>query len=181
MTAGPRNTLGRPGQGQQGVALVVALVMLVVILILGLSAMRLAATEERMAGYALDRQLAFQAAEAALRQIEERVDDERPDAGPACADILSGGITALRVCPAPAGAASPRWITINAADWGDATAVGPAGAQITPRYLIEHLGSNFACDAAATAAQTCRRYRITVRAGGAPRAEVMLQSIYLTD
>jgi Tfp pilus assembly protein PilX len=59
--------------------------------------------------------------------------------------------------------------------------VGPAGAQIAPLYLIEHLGSQFACDTTAQAAQTCRQYRITARAGGGQRAEVMLQSLYLTD
>jgi type IV pilus assembly protein PilX len=165
----------------RGVALVVALMMLVVILVLGLTALRLSTAQERMTGYTLDRQLAFQAAEAALREIEERVENERPDAGANCTDSATAAADTLRVCPALAASAAARWVGINAAQWGQAKPVGPAGAQITPTYLIEHLGNEFACDASTSATSNCRQYRITVRAGGGTRAEVMLQSLYLTD
>ncbi len=168
-------------QDPRGVALVVALMMLVVMLVLGLTALRLSTTQERMTGYTLDRQLAFQAAEAALREIEARVENERPNAGTDCTPTTTATAQTLRVCPAPVASAAARWVSINAAQWGQATPVGPAGAQITPTYLIEHLGYAFACDASASATSNCRQYRITVRAGGDTRAEVMLQSLYLTD
>jgi type IV pilus assembly protein PilX len=161
--------------------LVVTLMMLVVVLVLGVTALRLATTEERMTAYALDRQLAFQAAEAGLREIEGRVESDRPTAGTACTPAASATTGALRTCPAPAAGDAPRWITLDTRLWSEATPVGPAGAQITPTYLIEDLGDQFACPAAAVAASNCRQYRITVRAGGGPRAEVMLQSLYLTD
>lgn len=167
-------------QKERGAALAVTLVMLLVILVLGLGALRMSITEERMTGYVFDRQLAFQAAEASLRELENWVEAERPEAGAACAD-LPGQNAFVRVCPPRAAASSPRWVTIDPADWGAAMPVGPAGAQIAPLYLIEHLGSQFACDTAVDAAQTCRQYRITARAGGGQRAEVMLQSLYLTD
>jgi len=181
MQAPRRRRHAHPGQRPHGVALVVALMMLVVILVLGVTALRLSTAEERMTGYSLDRQLTFQAAEAALREIEERVENGRPDAGANCTDPVTAPDDALRVCPAPAASAAARWVAINAAHWGQATPVGPAGAQITPTYLIEHLGNAFACDASASATSNCRQYRITVRAGGGTRAEVMLQSVYLTD
>lgn len=171
----------RPTRRTDGVALIVALMMLVVILVLGVTALRLSTAEERMTAYTLDRQLAFQAAEAALREIEGRVENERPDAGADCTASATASAEALRVCPAPVASAAARWVVIDTAQWGQATPVGPAGAQITPTYLIEHLGNQFACDTSASATPNCRQYRITVRAGGGTRAEVMLQSVYLTD
>ena len=80
-------------------ALIVALMMLVVILVLGLTALRLSTAQERMTGYILDRQLAFQAAEAALREIEGRVENERPEAGTACTASATAAVESLRVCP----------------------------------------------------------------------------------
>ncbi len=176
----PRRTATR-GTRARGAALVVSLMMLVVILVLGLGALRLATTEERMAGYAQDRQLAFQAAEAALRELEGRVAQEKPVAPASCGNAPSLTGPSFRICPAPAASALPRWIQPVPGDWGDASPVGPAGAQITPRYLLEHLGSTFACDSTPGAALDCSQYRITVRAGGGTRAEVMLQSVYLSD
>lgn len=164
-----------------GAALVVALMMLVLVLVLGLAALRLATTEERMVGYAQDRQLALQAAEAALREIEDRVDQEKPVAPATCGSVPSLTGPGFRICPALAASAVPRWIQPVATDWGDASPVGPAGAQIVPRYLLEHLGSHFPCEPTPGAAQDCSQYRITVRAGGGTRAEVMLQSVYQSD
>lgn len=178
----PPNTDPTPLQPcERGVALVVALVMLTVILILGLSALRLTAQEERMTGYLLDRQLTFQAAEAALSEIENRVANFTPVPGAQCAPLPAEPGTVVQTCPAPAASAPARWVAINPAEWGRASPVGPANAQITPLYLVEYLGGNFPCASGTTAPQTCSQYRITVRAGGAPRAEVMLQSIYLAD
>lgn len=174
-----RAMTGSPAR-QRGMALVVALVMLVVILTLGLGALRLSTIEERMTGYAQDRQLAFQAAEAALREIEDRVESSKPAPQGACGVTANTGVS-INICPAPVASDVPRWIHVVATDWADATPVGTGGAQITPVYLVEHLGNTFACDNSATALQTCSQYRITVRAGSAPRAQVTLQSVYLTD
>lgn len=55
---------------QQGVVLIVSLVLLLIITLLGLAASQSTALEERMAGYQRQHQLAFEAAEAALRAGE---------------------------------------------------------------------------------------------------------------
>ena len=55
---------------QRGVVLIVALVVLLVLSLLGISGMQNTVLEERMAGNMYDRNLAFQAAEAALRAGE---------------------------------------------------------------------------------------------------------------
>lgn len=58
---------------QRGAALVVALLMLLVMTVLGLASMQVTRMEEKMAGNARDVNLAFQGAEAGLREAEERL------------------------------------------------------------------------------------------------------------
>jgi len=60
-------------QRQRGAALVVALIMLLVMTVLGVAAMQVTRMEERMAGNSRDVNLAFQAAEAGLRDAENRL------------------------------------------------------------------------------------------------------------
>ena len=51
---------------QQGAALIIALLMLIVLLMLGIGAMRISLQSEKMSRNQRDRQIAWQAAEAAL-------------------------------------------------------------------------------------------------------------------
>lgn len=61
-----------PGsQNQRGAVLVIGLIMVLLITIVGLSAVRSSGLQESMAGNMRDRNLAFQAAESALREAEE--------------------------------------------------------------------------------------------------------------
>ena len=55
---------------QQGAVLIVSLLMLLVMTLIGITAMNNTVLEEKMAGNTRQRQLAFQAAEAALRSAE---------------------------------------------------------------------------------------------------------------
>jgi type IV pilus assembly protein PilX len=61
---------------QKGVVLLVSLVFLLIITIAGISAMRLSTVEEKMTGNFSDRNVAFQAAEAALRDGEAWIDQQ---------------------------------------------------------------------------------------------------------
>ncbi len=58
---------------QQGASLVIALMFLIVLTILGLVAVRSSTVQERMAGNDRDRAIAFEAAEAALRDAERDI------------------------------------------------------------------------------------------------------------
>ncbi len=60
-------------KGQRGVALVIALVLLVVMTLLGLSSMRGTVLQERMSANMYDRSLALQRSEAALRAAEAAI------------------------------------------------------------------------------------------------------------
>jgi len=66
-------TIRHIGSRQKGATLVVALLILLVLTVLGLAAMQATRMEERMAGNSRDVNLAFQGAEAGLRDAEERV------------------------------------------------------------------------------------------------------------
>jgi type IV pilus assembly protein PilX len=58
---------------QRGFSLIVALMMLIVIIILGISGSQMAINEERGSRNDRDRQIAFQAAEAALKDAEQEI------------------------------------------------------------------------------------------------------------
>ncbi|ATH77406.1 pilus assembly PilX family protein [Vreelandella hamiltonii] len=61
------------GHPQQGMALVLSLIFLAIVTILSLSSMQGAMTQDRMASSQRDHSIAFQAAEAALREAETRL------------------------------------------------------------------------------------------------------------
>jgi len=62
-----RNSVLVCPQRQTGAALIVSLVLLLIMTVLGVTAMRTTTLQERMAGNLRDNNLAFQDAEAALR------------------------------------------------------------------------------------------------------------------
>lgn len=73
------NTIPSLPNKQRGVVLVIALIMLVAMTTIGVSSISTSSLEERMAGNFDDRNVAFQAAEAALREGERYVATNKPD------------------------------------------------------------------------------------------------------
>lgn len=63
----------RAMQGQRGAALIVGLIMLLLLTLIGVAGMRDTLLQEKMAGNMRDRELAFQAAESAMREAEALV------------------------------------------------------------------------------------------------------------
>jgi type IV pilus assembly protein PilX len=72
MRAPTGSRAGSPRQ-QRGVALIIALVLLVVATLIGLAASRGTTLQEKMSGNTYDRSLAFQRAESALRAAEAAI------------------------------------------------------------------------------------------------------------
>lgn len=164
---------------QQGVALVISLILLVVMTLLGITAIRSVTMEEQMSGHAYDRSLAFQATESALRSAELLVESVKPTPSSGCS-VMS----ALMVCGPPAVNATERWLDSSFADWTASDQIGTGSLAVTPEYFVEYLGNTFPCrpgDASDT--NDCKRYRITARSKDnvAGRASVMLQSVYATE
>jgi type IV pilus assembly protein PilX len=184
-----RRRPSRSSRRQRGAALIVALILLVIVTLLALSNLQTVALEEKMTGATYDRQLAFQAAEAALREAEQYVETNKPiasytDGGSTCpgASVINNCDPTTGLCPPPDKDCTPRWQYSNFNGWKNATVSLPALAG-TPQYFIEYLGNTFPCsDGEASDPMNCKRYRITARSNpGAGRASVMLQSVYRTN
>ena len=167
---------------QTGVALFISLVMLLVLTIIGVSAVQTTSLEERMARNSRDRLMAFQAAESALRDAEaflETVVTTAPfsDAGTAGLWTIAPFSTV------------PRWEQANV--WTGAGSVVAAnavqGVATAPRFLIEHAATlereenAYQIDDPYTGSGSDRIeiFRITARGvGGTQNARVLLQSTY---
>lgn len=172
--------LSSPPRAQQGVALVVVLILLLMMTLLGLASLRGTIMEERMSANMYDRSLAFQAAEAALRQAESAMLAPGIQASfPTAADTCD----ANGLCSTP----QPGDDYVERADreafdgWVDATQVSELAG--TPEYFVEYMGEAPGwpfCDREIPRAPTCMRprYRVTARSQQQGRAEVVLQSSF---
>jgi type IV pilus assembly protein PilX len=175
---------------QQGGTLIVGLVMLLLLTLIGVSGTQVTSLEEKMAGNFLNRNLAFQAAESALRTAETWLHDQ--PAAPAssqfkCADAKGyyrGDCAWASNCLST----TNLWDTLECTSaWGDpkqtALFTGTL-SQISskPSYVIEELARGGALNAdleAGTAKPDTVMYRITARAaGGTPDAIAIVQSTF---
>ncbi len=177
---------------QSGASLIVALLFLLVLTILGLAVMRATTVEVRIVGFEQDRNLAFEAAEAALRDAERDLAANGLDTdSPWATDCTGGGGGLCR----PGNNATPLWNSIawtdaNSRRYGTRTGVGayPANVSAEPRYIIEILpnlpaptGSSLVAGSrASTTGGTA--YRITaVGWGRNADTRTMLQSVFIKE
>ena len=123
---------------QRGIVLAVSLIMLLVLTLLGVTAMQSTIMQERMAGNAREVSMAFQAAEAALRDGENALIalTARPvtcSASP-CSTVWERGRLAEPAVQAAG------WWTTNGQEYGvDATQEITQGVHEDPRFVIEEL------------------------------------------
>ncbi len=146
-----------------GSALIVSLIILLVMTLLGITAMSTSTLEEKMAGNMRDSNLAFQAAEAALRAGETMTNGLSFPCGNPC---FSGNADYL---------ADTFW-TANGRDYTAMT----ASLAASPQFVIEELDDDFDEEGKEGDAKTGKRYyRITARGtGGSTTSRVVLQSTY---
>lgn len=170
---------GRFPARERGAAMVIALVMLLVLTLLATASARMTLMEERMTGNTQDRNIAFQAAEAALRAGEDEAQvPVLPDF-----DVNADGLYR----PAAPGN-EPVWDTV---DWTDEDEVliseeledAPGTlADAAASYIVEQLppvatpGESLAADASVDEATF---YRVTARGVGVGgNATVILQTTF---
>lgn len=156
---------------EHGAALIVALMMLLVMTVLGITAARTTNLQERMAGNLRDNNLAFQSAERALREGET---------------FLRGatlppftGVNGLLTMQDDAGLAS-FWATY---DWAtnSRTATGMTDVSADPLYVVEELPPLPEAGGSERfgALPDIGFYRITAQGvGGSADAVTILQSTY---
>jgi type IV pilus assembly protein PilX len=126
--------MGRPTRaGQRGVALVVALILLVVITLVGLAAVRGTIMQQKMAANMYDRQIAFQNAEAAMRAAAASIPTSPADVARNCQSAsvvcLSNPFNDSKL---PAGSIK---------DLDPALYTASSLATGKPQYVIENMGN----------------------------------------
>lgn len=136
----------RGSRQQRGAALVVSLILLLVLTLIGVTGMRGASMEEKMAGNMRDRNVAFQAAESALRTGEKWVADrtDPPAVTVAPTDTLSAGIDVYApdaALPALAAQTQAWWNNAINAHAGEVLQDSGGHDLVAdqPRYLLQYL------------------------------------------
>lgn len=156
---------------QQGLALIVSLIMLLLMSLLAINGMKTTILEEKITANYKNRNTAFQAAEASLRAGEDYI--ENTDAA------SFSGSTAGLYRAATAGA--PQWGTV---DWDDASKIRDYSSLAdvdNPKYIIEELPvvPPLGGPVEAGVSNTSSFYRVTTTAvGGTKSAVVILQTTY---
>lgn len=179
----PHRTGCRRPAAQRGVVIVVVLIFLVLLALLGLDSMQANVLQEKEAGNARDVNIAFQAAEAALRTGELYVVNTVTEATPFSATCAGG-----RCVPSTTG--TPVWTDPGLAVWATAAnhstmAANINGVAAQPVYIIELMGEVPPGTGDSMAIGFASRlkpnaYRITALGyGGTSTTQVMLQSIYI--
>jgi type IV pilus assembly protein PilX len=180
-------------KNESGTALIVAMLFLVILAMLGISAMSGTTLEEKMSGNARDRNLAMQAAEAALRDGERDLNNAGGRVTStavftaACSNALC-----LTTCTATTPMTCPNATLanldnpVNSAFFGQyqtSSEVPIQGPSQQPTYMIELLTGNAALNPASPtppSGSTNRLFRITSKAWGQnSNTVVILQEIYL--
>ncbi len=179
----------RQADRQQGIALIMALVFLMLLTIIGVTAMTTTSLQEKMAGNVQNKNSAFQAAESALRVGENLIDTWTPLTTP-----NFNANTAGYYLPAAATSA-PVWNTV---DWSSCPGTPQviclpndtiAKVQTQPAYIIEQLaqisGSGGTDSLVAgfkpppETSGTATLYRVTGRGtGSTDNALALVQSVY---
>lgn len=174
---------------QNGVALITGLIFLVVLTLISLAAIRSTSLEERMAGNARDQNIAFQAAEAGVRDAMKSLGTTIPNAAGFVVGCAGG------LCENDP--VTPIWTTITANnDWTSSKTLAYSGAALTingstsvaiqPRYIIELIvGSSIpsgesASEGAGSSGTLVSSYRVTARGWGlTDKTQATLQTTFI--
>lgn len=175
-----------PRARQQGISLLVVLILLIVMSVLGIAVLRSSSMQERMSANLYDRSLAFQTAEAALRQIQTDVlgdpDITELQYGKTLAEMRADGHLACAdgYCNRDASSGSletpvPQTGSVTTAD----------GKTLNYSYTMEYLGTGKGSTVLGLCETTegqnsyqCQRpmFRVTVWGEGPGHAQVVLQA-----
>ncbi len=176
---------------QRGGALITALSILLILTVLGISAMSTTALQERMAGNARDAEVAFEAAEFGLRAAEAYINTLTPT-------LITTDFSAT------GGPGGGRFIVSNTAQWANTSNWYPGLGQYTlpantynmsvdtqPQYIIQEIAATVDAPAASSLEPTSytatsppisgsiRIFQITARGYGlSANSRVMLQSTF---
>jgi type IV pilus assembly protein PilX len=168
-----------------GTTLITSLLLLLVLTVIGITSMQMSRVEERMAGNTRDLSMAFQGAEAALRNGEALIGEQasRPSdcTGIPCATtpevFLEGVLGQVENEP------SQWWDAGNALPFTDAAGnTSMQGEAVDPTFVIEHMGfvrTDGGVEMGINPPSGRDFYQVTAHSDGASgNANVVLQSTY---
>ena len=124
---------------ERGAVLVVALLMLLVMTVLGVTAMQMSRVEERMAGNSRDINLAFQGAEAGLRDAEERLRVRTTP--PSLCNAAPCEIFDRNILPTDMRSTNDAWWTANGREYGVAATQEVTDSTRDPLVVSEELAN----------------------------------------
>jgi len=170
---------------QRGVALFLSLVMLLILTFLGVSSVQNTSLQERMSRNSFDSNLAFHAAESALHDGEDYIEDNINS----LTTIEAAGANDAGLYFDVAWNVTPNW---RAVDWSASTGSRAADTDVTgvalqPKYLVEHVKTvvsdqdrlNLDNIGQGTGTGRTQIFRVTAYGtGGTDSAHVLLQSTY---
>lgn len=165
---------------QRGATLIISLLLLMVLTLIGVTAMRTTTLEEKMAGNMRDQNIAFQAAEAALRAGENWLAQQttEPATHGNCAAAPCDQVWVLNT-PNQGDFLDTQWwkATTQAQTYSDATLTD---VKTPPQYFVEHYTLIADSLVVGQGPKTGRDiYRITARGtGGTDNAQAILQTTY---
>jgi len=182
-----KSKIETPIRHEGGFALAMTLIMLLVLTILGVTAMNMSSLQQKMAGNMQESQVAFQAAESAVREAEAWL-----LARPAPAPLLAPPTvctTPTTVCTLGVGdtieSQNEAWWDTNSREFGAAGGTPDlvkAGSK-DPRYVIEYIETHpysLNQDPNVTYPRGRYYYRISAQGwGNAPSAKALLQTTYV--
>ena len=172
-----RSQLQSPSR-ERGAVLVVALLMLLIMTVLGVTAMQMSRMEERMAGNSRDINLAFQGAEAGLRDSEDRI--RLLTLRPTTCTTAPCNIFPKTILPTDMRSATAAWWTTNGREYGVAGTREVTDTTRDPLEVVEDLG--FVPDSLTVGhgpPEGRNFYRITANSTGASdTAQALLESTY---
>ena len=174
------NTILKPplkcGQlkNQRGVVLIMSLTILMVLTLVGVSSMKTSSLQERMSGNARDYQIAFEAAEIALRAGEDYVTSISTTT-----DFSTTGTNGKYV--ARTTTSTGAWEIDSNWTAGNTESVTLANVSKDPEFMVEILDSTYgqvdSLDPAGSPTGIIALFRVTARGYGKnPNTRVMLQA-----
>jgi len=163
---------------QRGATLIVALILLLVLTVIGVAGMQDTTMQEKMVGNMRDRNLAFQAAEGALRGGERYLQSATLPAFVNQNGLINQNYSGLRSGDPAFWDAYP-WVS-NSRSYSTTSVYSQLS--VAPRYVIEEVPTVFETPGESmkfTSLREIKSYRVTARAtGGSTDAVVILQSTY---
>jgi type IV pilus assembly protein PilX len=166
---------------QSGAALIVGMIILLLLTLMGITAMKDIALQERMAGNLKDSSVSFESAEAGLREAI-RAGEVASKAYDGTLTGYGQQITEFKDSSGNYVSEQEYWTAVF--DWSTKSVVAtqPDGTKSAPRYYVESIPIPSSTAIWKAGERAKRAYRITVKAAGASdRAQTIVQGTIVQE